>query len=89
MQYTRRTQGPRQPKRRRLAIPGALQEMFAPSGRAGDDPSLHGGRVRRVPHVDGNFATSLFVGVQPTAEWRRRWGAFVCASRSETRAAIP
>eukprot|EP00434_Breviolum_minutum_P019361 symbB.v1.2.017068.t1/scaffold1283.1/size126978/7 len=53
------------PKRRRLEVPSALQGLFA---RA-EDPKAHGGRTRRVPHVEGNYPTLVFLPVKPTSTW--------------------
>ncbi len=32
--------------------------------RAADNPDLHQGRKRKVAHVEGNYATSVFVPIE-------------------------
>nr|ABI14341.1 unknown [Pfiesteria piscicida] len=56
--------------RRRLTLPHALRGLEAPGPR--DNSADHGGRYRRVPHVDGNFAAWIFLAVPSAAAWRRR-----------------
>ncbi|CEM22542.1 unnamed protein product [Vitrella brassicaformis CCMP3155] len=49
--------------------PKPLQELFKDDDWQ-DDPGQHGNRKRQKPHVEGNFATTLFVTV-PARVWRR------------------
>eukprot|EP00811_Abedinium_folium_P003788 NODE_13485_length_1163_cov_1.852317.p1 GENE.NODE_13485_length_1163_cov_1.852317~~NODE_13485_length_1163_cov_1.852317.p1 ORF type:complete len:382 (-),score=81.81 NODE_13485_length_1163_cov_1.852317:17-1090(-) len=55
-------------KRRRLAVPGCITGLFARV----EDPSAHQGRRRRVAHVDGDFATLVYLAVEPTRRWQRQ-----------------
>lgn len=55
-------------KRRKLP---AASGLFGPGARRGEDPAAHQGRTRRVAHVDGNYATSVYLPVPATAAWRR------------------
>lgn len=55
------------PKRRRLAVPPVLQGLFKREER----PEEHGGRARRVAHVEGNFATLAFLKVTPTSHGKK------------------
>mmetsp|Transcript_1539 Transcript_1539/g.4542 ORF Transcript_1539/g.4542 Transcript_1539/m.4542 type:complete len:347 (-) Transcript_1539:92-1132(-) len=64
-------------KRKRLPAPTWLGGLAADPPH--DDPSAHGGRKRRVAHVDGNYATWIFAPVAPSAAWRRC--AAHCAAR--------
>lgn len=44
-------------------LPSAFHDLYAYSTRVGvkDDPSLHGGRKRAIPHVEGNWPTHLYL----------------------------
>lgn len=45
------------------ALPSAFHNLYASSARVSvtDDSSLHGGRVRQVPHVEGNYSTHVYI----------------------------
>lgn len=45
------------------ALPAAFHDLYASSTRVSvkDDPSLHGGRKRIIPHVEGNWPTHLYL----------------------------
>jgi len=67
-------------RRRRLALPPAALLLGGPppaAGGVGPTAVDAGGRTRRVPHVEGNFATQAYLEVPETAMWRRQ--AEVCA----------
>lgn len=44
-------------------LPTAFHDLYASSTRVSvkDDPSLHGGRKRVIPHVEGNWPTHIFL----------------------------
>lgn len=44
-------------------LPTTFYDLYATSTRVSvqDDPSLHGGRKRVIPHVEGNWPTHLYV----------------------------
>lgn len=44
-------------------LPAAFHDLYASSTRVSvkDDPALHGGRKRVIPHVEGNWPTHLYL----------------------------
>lgn len=44
-------------------LPTAFHDLYASSTRVSvrDDPSLHGGRQRVIPHVEGNWPTHIYL----------------------------
>lgn len=44
-------------------LPPAFHNLFvtAPRTHPSDDPALHGGRSRQVPHVEGNWPTHIYL----------------------------
>ena len=45
------------------ALPTAFHDLYASSIRVSvrDDPNLHGGRKRVIPHVEGNWPTHIYL----------------------------
>ncbi|KAH1940796.1 hypothetical protein KXV59_002260 [Aspergillus fumigatus] len=49
-------------------LPTAFRDLYASSTRVSvrDDPSLHGGRKRVIPHVEGNWPTHIYLEWYPS-----------------------
>ncbi|GAD94198.1 conserved hypothetical protein [Paecilomyces variotii No. 5] len=67
------------------ALPANFHDLYASSTRVSvkDDPSLHGGRKRVIPHVEGNWPTHLYLEWYPSKSELNVLNDVLCQVRNE------
>ncbi|KAL4752115.1 hypothetical protein BDW72DRAFT_172047 [Aspergillus terricola var. indicus] len=60
-------------------LPASFHDLYASSVKVSvrDDPSLHGGRKRVIPHVEGNWPTHIYLEWYPSKEELELLGSII------------
>ena len=85
------------PKKRKLSssvdaslpsLPEQFHDLYATSARSGvkDDPSLHEGRSRTIPHIEGNWPSHVYIECKRSTNSCGP-GADYCTGRPDSRTA--
>jgi hypothetical protein len=70
-------------------LPDAFHDLYASTSRISnqDDPSLHGGRQRVLPHADGNWPTHVYIDCESLSKKHSSTRCLGCLL-TETRVSI-
>ncbi|KAL4814109.1 U6 snRNA phosphodiesterase Usb1 [Aspergillus spinulosporus] len=69
-------------------LPASFHDLYASSVKVSvrDDPSLHGGRKRVIPHVEGNWPTHIYLEWYPSKEELEILGSIISQAEHMLRA---
>ncbi|KAL4902606.1 hypothetical protein BDW74DRAFT_180708 [Aspergillus multicolor] len=64
-------------------LPASFHDLYASSVKVsvGDDPSLHGGRKRAIPHVEGNWPTHIYLEWYPSKDELKVLGSIITQAK--------
>lgn len=68
----------RRSKRPRLGVPAGIHNMFRPTL---ENSAAHQGKVRRQPHVEGNYASLAYISVSGGEAWQQQTEACIRSLR--------
>ncbi|KAL2041543.1 hypothetical protein N7G274_005925 [Stereocaulon virgatum] len=67
-------------------LPDTFHDLYASTSRISnqDDPSLHGGRQRVTPHIEGNWPTHIYIEWYPSTENTKRLDDLLANMREDS-----